>query len=62
VVSPAGQQPLHHVRTSRGGEVEILAPPAEQNVPDRAAHQGDFVPGVGEPATELVDDRRDPQQ
>jgi hypothetical protein len=62
VVRPAGQQPLHRIRPGRGGEVEILAPPAEQNVPDGTAYQGDLVAGLVEPGPEFVHHRRDLQE
>ena len=42
-----------------GGEVEVVAEPAEQRVADRAADQVQLVAGGGEPGTELVGDRRD---
>ena len=45
-----------------GGEVEVVAEPAEQRVAHRTADQVQLVAGGGEPAAELVGDRRDPQQ
>jgi hypothetical protein len=45
-----------------GGEVEVVAEPAEQRVPHRATDQMQLVPGGGEPAGELVGDRPDPHQ
>ena len=62
----ASAQPLHHrerlLGVGVGAEVEVVAEPAEQRVAHRAADQVQLVPGVGEPAAQLVGDRGDAQQ
>ena len=45
-----------------GGEVEVVAEPAEQGVAHAAAHEREVVAGRLEPAAELVGHRRHPQQ
>ena len=45
-----------------GGEVQVVAEPAEQRVAHRAADQVQLVPGRGEPAAEFVGDGGDAQQ
>ena len=61
-VRPAAEQPLDHLGEGVGGEVEVVAEPAEQGVAHAAPHQGEVMTGVLEASTELVGDRCDPQQ
>ena len=37
---------LHHLGRGVGGEVEVVAEPAEQRVTDAATHQGELMPGA----------------
>jgi hypothetical protein len=62
VVGPAGQQPFDDLGAGRGGEVEVLAPATEENVPDRTSDQRDLVAGRVEASTQLVDHRSDHHQ
>ena len=62
----ASAQPCDHsqrlVRVGVGGEVQVVAEPAEQRVAHRPADQVQLVAGRGEAAAELVGDGRDPHQ
>ena len=45
-VGPAGQQPLDLLGPRRRGQVEVVVLSPEHRVADRAAHQGQLVPGA----------------
>ena len=59
---PSPEQALHVLGPGVGGEVEVVAEPAEQGVAHGATDQGQVVPGRREPAAQLVGHRGDPQQ
>jgi len=45
-----------------GGEIEVVPQLAEQGVADGTADQEDLVSGLGEQATQIVDDGRNAQE
>ena len=56
------QQRLDVVGPGGGGEVQVVAEPAEQRVADAAADQVQLVPGRGEQLAQPVDHGGDPDQ
>ena len=56
-------QPLDDREDALGGrvgrEVDVTRRPAEEDIPDRPADEGELMPGCGEELAELVGERRD---
>ena len=57
-VGPAVDELEHPLGTRVGGEVEVVAQPAEQGVAHRSAHEGQLVPGHREQLAQLEGDAR----
>ena len=64
VIGPSPRQLLDALRTGIGGQIEVMRDPGspEHDVANRAAHEGQLVPGFGESRREGSKGVGDPQE
>jgi hypothetical protein len=64
VIGPSPRQLLDALRTGIGGQIEVMGDPGspEHDVANRAAHEGQLMPGFGESRREWSKGVGDPQE